>query len=637
MIVAYERVLVAVVSASMAVLGGVYLLGDNVFEQIADVPFVEIFLVLSVTWCVSRRLGLRRFEYRHVVAVLAWRNAAHVLEMLAVTALSLGAMLSCFALLFRIVAPAAGWLDLYAMAAVVSFGASIPISFGGWGLREITAVYVLGLAGVSANAALSAAIFCGLLSIAGVLLLAGVAMLSTRGASWTATAAAKRLFCSAERSSFSTERTSAWILYMATAILVFFQIHVVVDQTPVNLSLADPFAVLALSTVALDALSRRRLPYLNVPGLNVLLLLMWGVFALGLCISMWNRGAVSSWAVGKVIGWAVLLGYMAAGYMAVRYYGALGFRRLVGTMTLVLCVVVVCAVVLAPIHGFNLPGFLHGIQTTGFEAYSGNRNALAFQILAVTALYFPLLGRMALVRGQSWPGYRHWEIYVFGILAGGVFLTASRSAFIAFALMICAVLALRIASWRLVSVGLAVGALIWLVAGWVPVLYQIAPHSFHSASGALPDAVGQFSYEVSDRGRMKLMLASWDAWLRHPLIGGGLGSFLSDSMSVLGFESIIHNTLLWLMAEMGVVGALPFVIAFFLMVRSAWRRHVDTVRAQGVLLLMLTFSVMSLFHEVLYQRIFWLGLGALTAALPFIGGGVVRSAHLPSRHKAQWN
>lgn len=634
MIVAYERILVALVSASMAIWGGIYLLGDDVFEQIADIPVVEILLVLFVVWSVGRRLGLRKFELRHLGAVLAWRNAVHVLEMLALTVLSLGAMLSCFALLFHIVAPNAELLDLYAMAAIVSFGASIPISFGGWGLREITAVYVLGLVGVSANAALSAAIFCGLLSIVGIFLLAGVAMLWTRGALWGVAAGGQRPVNLAVSASWANERVSAWVLYMATAVLIFFQVRVVVEQTAVNLSLADPFAVLALSAVALDALSKKRLPYWVVPGLNLLLLLMWGVFVLGLCASLWGRGEVSSWAVGKVIGWVALLGYMAAGYMAVRYYGSLGFRRIVEIMALVLCVVVVCAAVLAPIHGFGLPGFLHGIQTTGFEAYSGNRNAFAFQILVVMALYFPLLGRISKIRSGSWIKLHGFGVCVLGILIGGIFLTASRSAFIAFTLMIFSVLALRIVDWRVVVVGMIAGVWVWVMAGWVPSLYNFVPEALHPASGSLPDAVGRFSYEVSDKGRMELMMASWDAWLRHPLMGGGLGSFLSDSMGVLGFESIIHNTLLWIMAEMGLIGALPFLVAFFLIVRSVWRRRVDVVRAQGLLLLMLVFAVMSLFHEVLYQRIFWLGLGALTATLPFVGGGVVRSTRFQLQSRA---
>ena len=43
--------------------------------------------------------------------------------------------------------------------------AMLPISFGGWGVREIAFVYLLGAAGVSAEAALSLSIAFGLLRV----------------------------------------------------------------------------------------------------------------------------------------------------------------------------------------------------------------------------------------------------------------------------------------------------------------------------------------------------------------------------------------------------------------------------------------------------------------------------------------
>jgi len=658
MIVAYERILVALVSATMAVLGGIYLLGSGVFEQVADIPFVEILLVLCVAWALAKRLGLRRFERQHVSTVLAWRNVLRVLELVAVTVISLGAMLSCFAVLFHVVAPAASWLDLFAMAAIVSFGASIPLSFGGWGLREIFAIYVLGLIGVGSSEALSASIFCGVLSIVGVLLLAGIAALGGRRAGRFVLPGAQALARAGETANHA-EHASAWLMYMAVAVLIFFQIHVSVADTTVNLNLADPFAVLALSAVALEALSHRRWPRWSVPGLNTGLLIMCGVFVWGLCLAWWLRGEVSSWAVGKVIGWAALLGYMAAGYMAVHYYGGLGFRRLVEIMVVVMCVVIVCAQALVPLHGFGLPGFLHGVETSGFEAYSGNRNALAFQIMVVMSLYVPLLGRMQRLTDRPWAATGKLGTIAFGILIGGLLLTASRSAFITFALMMGIAWALRIVNRRAIVAALTVGILVWLLSGYLPFLYRataewaldlfwgtvdwavgiywtVAGWLGFIDSGTLPsklarpdlalamsDGVGRFSTGISDRGRMELMIASLDAWLRHPIIGGGLGSFLTDSEGVLGFQTIIHSTLLWLMAEVGIVGALPFVVVFVLIVRSAWMCRSYSIRAQGILLLMLVFAVMSLFHEVLYQRTFWLGLGALAAvaARPDADGG----------------
>lgn len=54
---------------------------------------------------------------------------------------------------------------LFAFATAALLMAMVPISFGGWGIREIAFVYLLGAAGVSAEAALSLSIAFGLLRV----------------------------------------------------------------------------------------------------------------------------------------------------------------------------------------------------------------------------------------------------------------------------------------------------------------------------------------------------------------------------------------------------------------------------------------------------------------------------------------
>jgi len=54
---------------------------------------------------------------------------------------------------------------LFAFAPAALLMAMVPISFGGWGIREIAFVYLLGAAGVSAEAALSLSIAFGLLRV----------------------------------------------------------------------------------------------------------------------------------------------------------------------------------------------------------------------------------------------------------------------------------------------------------------------------------------------------------------------------------------------------------------------------------------------------------------------------------------
>jgi uncharacterized membrane protein YbhN (UPF0104 family) len=645
MIVAYERVLVAGVSAGAALLGGLYLLGPEFFNHIVNIPVVEIFLIIVLVILLNVWMGITRYEKRHFAALLSWENLGRILELLGVTIVSLGAMLSSFALLFHVVAPDQDWLTLCAMAAVVSFAASMPLSFGGWGLREVAAIYVLGLVGISAGAALSASIMCGLLSITVVLLLAAVVLPAGRAKLWSISRVLPHAApaCHARVKSHSVERTSAWLLASSVAVLVFFQIHVSLAGETVNLNLADPFAVLALSVIAVDFLIYRMTPAWNVPRFNVYLIAMWVALGLGLIVA-WYRIGVTSWAFSKFMGWLVLLGYLGAGYIAVAYYRALGFRRIVQIMVSVLCVALIVFSITRSLQHLDLPGFLH--DALGFQAYSGNRNALAFQILAVLALYLPLLGRDR--KAYARHGWRSVDkrvsrvgIGAIGILLGGLLLTGSRSAYIAAALMLPVALALRAIDWRALAWGAVGGLAVWQFLDHLPWLYaavsqivkivpQIVQQFFSEGGGAaggasfnfpslnippLQSVGGSFSEEGSDRGRWQLMVASIELWLRHPVLGGGLGYFLESSSGNLGFRSIIHNTVMWLLAELGAVGAVPFLLTFFAICASAFQQRTDTVRSSGILLLLLAFSTMSLFHEMLYQRIFWFAMGVLLASI----------------------
>jgi uncharacterized membrane protein YbhN (UPF0104 family) len=642
MIVAYERVLVAGVSAGAALLGGLYLVGPEFFDHVANIPVVEIFLIVVLVILLNRWMGIARFEQRHFSALLSWGNLGRILELLGVTIVSLGAMLSSFALLFHVVAPDQDWLNLCAMAAVVSFAASMPISFGGWGLREVAAIYVLGLVGVGAEAALSASIMCGLLSITVVLLLASVVVAGGRAKLWSISRVVPHApaGCHPHVKSHSVEKTSAWLLASSVAVLVFFQIHVSLAGETVNLNLADPFAVLALSVIALDFLIYRVTPAWNVPRFNTYMIAMWAAFGLGLIVA-WYRIGITSWAFSKFIGWLVLLGYLGAGYIAVAYYRALGFRRIVQIMVSVLCVALLAFSITRSLQHLELPGFLH--DALGFQAYSGNRNALAFQILTVLAVYLPLLGKDR--KAYARHGWRSVDkrvsrtgICAIGILLGGLLLTGSRSAYIATALMLPVALALRAIDWRALAWGSALGLAVWQFLDHLPWLYavvsqlvtivqQFFTEGVGAAGGAgfnippLQSVGGSFSEEGSDRGRWQLMVASIELWLKHPILGGGLGYFLESSTGNLGFRSIIHNTVMWLLAELGSVGATPFLLAFFAIFLSAFRHRADAVRSSGILLLLLVFSTMSLFHEVLYQRIFWFALGALLASISLTARG----------------
>ncbi|HUH59506.1 MAG TPA: lysylphosphatidylglycerol synthase domain-containing protein [Candidimonas sp.] len=168
-IVAYERILVGATSATLALLGGSYLLGASISDHIENLPIWEILLIVVAAAAISFSIGATAFERMVLKTVFTRNNVIRISELVLITIISLALMLSCFALLFSVIAPSQTVLVLLSAAAVVSFAAGLPISFGGWGLREVASIYILGLLGVGSGQALAASILCGVLSIMSVL------------------------------------------------------------------------------------------------------------------------------------------------------------------------------------------------------------------------------------------------------------------------------------------------------------------------------------------------------------------------------------------------------------------------------------------------------------------------------------
>jgi uncharacterized membrane protein YbhN (UPF0104 family) len=124
---------------------------------LAQMPFR---LPLLERWSMFRKIETVATDFRMLLSptsaiALPWLAA------LAQHLLRIGT-LACLAAGLRLQIPLA---VLFAFTPAALLMAMLPISFGGWGVRELTFVYLLGTAGVSAEAALSLSIAFGLLRV----------------------------------------------------------------------------------------------------------------------------------------------------------------------------------------------------------------------------------------------------------------------------------------------------------------------------------------------------------------------------------------------------------------------------------------------------------------------------------------
>lgn len=160
---AYERTLLALLSGVLGTLGGVYLLGQSAvasfFEQIA---LTEIVIAACGGGALSLWLGGSRFETKLSGRVFSRANLARVISIAGLTLAGQLLMLGCFVLGILAVSQGIPIPSLFAASAIISLAASMPITVGGWGAREVAAVYVLGKLGIPAADALTMSIMAGL-------------------------------------------------------------------------------------------------------------------------------------------------------------------------------------------------------------------------------------------------------------------------------------------------------------------------------------------------------------------------------------------------------------------------------------------------------------------------------------------
>lgn len=166
----YERVVAGAVSAIFAAIGFVYLYDWQVVEGAGLVNFLIFVIASVVALFVFFRLIALGGEKRAIKLYLSLRNFFLLFRIGLIVALGMVLMMMCFALMFSVALPKAGYLEIVSIAFIVSFLASLPISFGGWGLREVSSMFFVAYLGGVAETGLAASLFIGLISMGVVLM-----------------------------------------------------------------------------------------------------------------------------------------------------------------------------------------------------------------------------------------------------------------------------------------------------------------------------------------------------------------------------------------------------------------------------------------------------------------------------------
>jgi O-antigen ligase len=247
-------------------------------------------------------------------------------------------------------------------------------------------------------------------------------------------------------------------------------------------------------------------------------------------------------------------------------------------------------------------GSFIGMRISGL---SQNPNAFAFMLLLMLSAAIALQARSAV------------RIAAMTIALVGLWFAASRAGFLAVPIVLGAALFMGAAFRPLLMSVICAAAVIAGIAG-VGALIELVPcvgwgcqaHSVAGAGNMM--LLLQQTETASTQQHLATVQEGLAIFLAHPIFGAGLGAYVDGYVRATGTPLVIHSTPVWLLAETGIVGFAVFAAGACRLLACAVRYRGDP--ASSLLLLILcTMAVMSSVHEMMYQRGFWLLLGAALA------------------------
>ncbi|MCF8479096.1 MAG: flippase-like domain-containing protein [Rhodospirillum sp.] len=570
--------------------------------------YLTLSVMVGVVVAVVFRWGLGRHRWAYLARLLNGRVLTALILSTVVTALMLATMLAAYVVLARELLPGVPWTALPLPAVVSMLGASVPIGVAGWGVRELAASQAFSYIGMDPAAGVGMALAVGALSLVALGLNTLVVLLFRRERTLT------QVKDSRSGGGRQYLRFLTWALPILCVALLVFRLPVPTQTGFTNINLADPFVL--VSTVLLlvgawGAIGR----IWRVPGMWATVAAMVGVVCLSFVLG-WIRFGLLDWAFfNRFCGVWVLLSMMLAGAFVTNTLGRAGTVMVARSYVLAVVVVLLFELLLRAVEGGN-PFSLLPWNGEAFSGFSGGATAYAYEISLALIL---VLSGLPLFSNTKAPVFVHG---IAGILALGLWRAESPSAMVSMSvILVVFALAKRFSPWRfLLALTIAWGGIegLTLVREWLGTgaVFRVATSPFSNRLADWPPPV--WAGEGYDTVRAALSL-----WLENPLFGAGLGAYLDGRLNAGLPLMVIRGTYAWALGEMGLIGLILFLSPVFLGVLAMVRLLTKTVGpgsdmmdrriATACLGMIFVTLVMSVFHDLAYQRDFWLLLGAFLA------------------------
>ncbi|MGZ9096984.1 MAG: O-antigen ligase family protein [Micavibrio sp.] len=419
-------------------------------------------------------------------------------------------------------------------------------------------------------------------------------------------------------------------IFLGVALQIQASIGIQTDYSGLRINLGDlalPFA--GLFVLFTLAFKKSKMPRWNIPFGIFWPVLLTAIMTFALFHGRVELGEWSHWALlNKYTGWMVLMAYFGLGAWLVTNTGNPPARLFLKSFIVSFLFIALAGMTIL-IYRDLFQAEALPVLNRQLRGLMTNRNAYAFIILIVLSfLAVSRLSGQQFLQGLIYPAF-----FIFLPLI--LVYNSSRIAVGATVILLFMLpVFFGLKTFKLIFPPFLLGLLI--IAGLYCVnerlvfrekqnIYMAGLVDVAKANNLTYDGykerIGNKS--TGDVVRLRVLRDALDLWRQHPIIGTGLGTFLhyqkekyKDSEKPV--LDIIDSTPLWLLTETGIIGLSAFLSFYGFILLTCWKNRkmvnddLDTLRL-SLLLILIGFAIMSLFHELLYSRHLWFMMGMALA------------------------
>lgn len=578
---------------------------------------MEYLFIIPVIFFFHFYLFYNKNEQSLIKTFLSWRNIILSLTILVLSILTWFLASLAYTIPLYFSSHKQSFIDLMGASTLVAFFSSLPISVNGWGVRELASIKFFGNMGISSSTSLLVSLSVGLLSIFSVFIVGLLLKVIFKPVNSAHGSKTKTIFVE------NVDQEVIKFMALIASITIFFNFYVTYGNAVLNFNPTDLIALCALVIFSIMMLRKQIIVEYRIPNLEYIPFLTTFSLLVASGVGFYKFG-FSSWAiVNKFMGWFVILGYVFLGLLVKIYLKEEFVKHIFKLMAVSLCTIIIFKSIK------ELSAVKLGIPTLLDESFYGfafNRNAFGFQLLTVFLMFY-CVSEEKIVNSKKFSN----QHLILGVLIYGLIMTFSRSS------QLVAIFAMTL----LFTLGYSKQTIIYSAA--VPLIFFSFKFVITSITGTDMASTSTplipynfYSGEYSDRERWYSIVEGIKIWLDSPFLGAGLGSFISREINFFGRSLIIHNSYVWVLAEMGIILGGSFIYMGFafskyclikLIENFSFNKKLDFSEV-GLLITILVIGILALAHEVLYQRIFALALGLFIVKSSSLKSQ--KSSHSPS-------